>query len=70
MKKGGLEAALFGDKPTLTLPEAAAYLGVAQTTIRRYALKEIIPSSKTFGGHFRFKATDLDTFIQEQGMSS
>ena len=53
----------------LTLPQAAIYLGVAQTTMRRYALSERVLSSKTFGGHFRFLPRDLDAFIQEQGMA-
>jgi len=65
-----LGAVFDNDAKGLTLPEAAAYLGVAQTTIRRYAVKGIIYSSKTYGGHYRFAKSDLDAFIQEQGMSS
>jgi len=53
----------------LTLPQAADYLGVAQVTVRRWALGGRIASEKTLGGHFRFLAKDLDTYIQEQGMA-
>lgn len=58
-----------GPEDFLTLPQAADYLGVAQTTMRRYALGGRVPSSKTFGGHFRFLVKDLDAYIQEQGMA-
>lgn len=53
----------------LTLSQASIYLGVAQSTLRRWALGGVLDSSKTLGGHFRFIVEDLDNFIQEQGMS-
>lgn len=48
----------------LTLGEAARYLGVAQSTVRKWADGGRIETFKTPGGHRRFKREDLDRFMQ------
>jgi len=77
MSEATINAALShaGPDDFLTLPQAAAYLDVSQTTMRRYATADEsdprrVPSSKTGGGHFRFQVKDLDSYIQEQEMAS
>jgi excisionase family DNA binding protein len=47
----------------LTLGQAAAYLGVAQSTIRKWADQGKLPTFKTPGKHRRFKRADLDDFL-------
>lgn len=48
----------------LTLGEAAKYLGVAQSTVRKWADTGRVETFKTPGGHRRFKRDDLDRFMQ------
>jgi excisionase family DNA binding protein len=48
----------------LTLGEAARYLGVAQSTVRKWADMGRIETFKTPGGHRRFRRGDLDVFMQ------
>ena len=48
----------------LTLGEAARYLGVAQSTVRKWADMGRIETFKTPGGHRRFRREDLDHFMQ------
>lgn len=47
----------------LTLGEAARYLGVAQSTVRKWADMGRIETFKTPGGHRRFRREDLDEFM-------
>ena len=47
----------------LTLGEAARYLGVAQSTIRKWSDGGRLPAFYTPGGHRRFRRTDLDAFV-------
>ena len=47
----------------LTLGQAARYLGVAQSTIRKWTDLERLPAFKTPGGHRRYRRRDLDTFL-------
>ena len=47
----------------LTLGEAARYLGVAQSTIRKWSDSGRLRAFYTPGGHRRFRRTDLDTFV-------
>lgn len=48
----------------LTLGEAARYLGVAQSTVRKWADMGRLETFKTPGGHRRFRRDDLDRFMQ------
>jgi excisionase family DNA binding protein len=47
----------------LTLGEAARYLGVAQSTVRKWADQGRLETFKTPGGHRRFRREDLDRFM-------
>ncbi len=47
----------------LTLGQAATYLGVAQSTIRKWSDGGRLPAFYTPGGHRRFRQGDLDTFL-------
>ena len=47
----------------LTLGQAAKYLGVAQSTIRKWSDGGRLPAFYTPGGHRRFRRGDLDRFL-------
>src|SRR5215210_3073427 len=47
----------------LTLGQAANYLGVAQSTIRKWSDSGRLPAFYTPGGHRRFRRSDLDAFL-------
>ena len=47
----------------LTLGQAAKYLGVAQSTIRKWSDGGRLPAFYTPGGHRRFRRGDLDQFL-------
>jgi excisionase family DNA binding protein len=47
----------------LTLGQAARYLGVAQSTIRKWSDQGRLPAFYTPGGHRRYKQRDLDSFV-------
>ena len=47
----------------LTLGQAAKYLGVAQSTIRKWSDTGRLPAFYTPGGHRRFRRSDLDQFL-------
>jgi excisionase family DNA binding protein len=47
----------------LTLGQAARYLGVAQSTIRKWSDSGRLPAFYTPGGHRRFRRGDLDQFL-------
>ncbi len=49
----------------LTLGQAARYLGVAQSTIRKWSDSGRLPAFYTPGGHRRFRKGDLDQFLGE-----
>jgi excisionase family DNA binding protein len=51
----------------LTLGEAAKYLGVAQSTIRRWADEGRVRAFYTPGRHRRFRLADLDDLIETSG---
>jgi excisionase family DNA binding protein len=53
--EGGLE--------WLTLGQAATYLGVAQSTVRKWSDSGRLPAFYTPGGHRRFRRGDLDSFL-------
>lgn len=48
----------------LTLGRAADYLGVAQSTIRKWCDAGRVPAFTTPGGHRRFRKGDLDAFLE------
>ncbi|HEX5469844.1 MAG TPA: response regulator [Gaiellaceae bacterium] len=47
----------------MTLGQAATYLGVAQSTIRKWSDGGRLPAFYTPGGHRRFRRADLDSFL-------
>jgi len=51
----------------LTLGQAAKYLGVAQSTIRKWSDGGRLPAFYTPGGHRRYRRADLDTFLERSG---
>jgi excisionase family DNA binding protein len=55
------------DPEWLTLGQAAKYLGVAQSTIRKWSDQDQLPAFYTPGGHRRFKRRDLETFVARSG---
>jgi excisionase family DNA binding protein len=62
--RGGIGRRAPGADPDwLTLGQAAKYLGVAQSTIRKWSDQGLVPAFYTPGGHRRFRRRDLDTFL-------
>ena len=51
----------------LTLGQAAKYLGVAQSTIRKWSDQGRVPAFYTPGGHRRYRRGDLETFLERSG---
>jgi excisionase family DNA binding protein len=51
----------------LTLGQAARYLGVAQSTIRKWSDSGRIRVYKTPGRHRRYRRDDLDAFLERSG---
>src|ERR671925_1809284 len=60
-RRGGRPAG--GGLDWLTLGQAAEYLGVAQSTIRKWSDTGRLPAFYTPGGHRRFRRGDLDAFL-------
>jgi excisionase family DNA binding protein len=56
-----------GDLDWLTLGQAAKYLGVAQSTLRKWTDSGRVPAFKTPGGHRRYRRRDLDSFLEHSG---
>jgi excisionase family DNA binding protein len=56
-----------GELDWLTLGQAAKYLGVAQSTIRKWTDSGRVPAFKTPGGHRRYRQRDLDSFLEHSG---
>jgi excisionase family DNA binding protein len=56
-----------GDPDWLTLGQAAKYLGVAQSTIRKWSDQGRVPAFYTPGGHRRYRRPDLDNFLNRSG---
>jgi excisionase family DNA binding protein len=55
------------DPDWLTLGQAAKYLGVAQSTIRKWSDQGRVPAFYTPGGHRRYRRPDLDSFLNRSG---
>jgi excisionase family DNA binding protein len=51
----------------LTLGQAAKFLGVAQSTIRKWSDGGRVPAFYTPGGHRRYRRGDLETFLERSG---
>ncbi|MBA3347090.1 MAG: response regulator [Actinobacteria bacterium] len=51
----------------LTLGQAAKYLGVAQSTMRKWSDVGRVSAFYTPGGHRRYKLADLDQFLGQSG---
>jgi excisionase family DNA binding protein len=56
-----------GEPDWLTLGQAAKYLGVAQSTIRKWSDQGRVPAFYTPGGHRRYRRRDLDSFLERSG---
>ena len=56
-----------GDNDWLTLGQAAKFLGVAQSTIRKWSDVGRVPAFYTPGGHRRYKRADLEAFLERSG---
>jgi excisionase family DNA binding protein len=54
----------------LTLGQAARYLGVAQSTIRKWSDQGRLPAFYTPGGHRRYRRRDLDSFVSGSGTAA
>ena len=60
-----------GNEPDwLTLGQAARYLGVAQSTIRKWSDDGRVAAFYTPGGHRRYRRADLDEFLERSGPAS
>ncbi|HJQ75567.1 MAG TPA: helix-turn-helix domain-containing protein, partial [Gaiellaceae bacterium] len=55
------------DPEWLTLGQAARFLGVAQSTIRKWSDQGRVPAFYTPGGHRRFRRGDLEAFLARSG---
>jgi excisionase family DNA binding protein len=51
----------------LTLGQAARFLGVAQSTIRKWSDQGRVPAFYTPGGHRRYRRRDLESFLERSG---
>ena len=51
----------------MTLGQAAKFLGVAQSTLRKWSDHGRIPTFVTPGGHRRYRRADLETFLVRSG---
>ena len=51
----------------MTLGQAAKFLGVAQSTIRKWSDHGRVPTFYTPGGHRRYRRGDLETFLVRSG---
>jgi excisionase family DNA binding protein len=66
-QRSGPAAPARGGADWLTLGEAAKYLGVAQSTIRKWCDSGRLPAFYTPGGHRRLRRSDLDAFLGASG---
>ena len=68
MATGGGRRRTGGGQPEwLTLGQAATYVGVAQSTMRKWTDSGRVSSFKTPGGHRRYRRNDLDQFLEGSG---
>lgn len=62
-ESAGAGRAADGGREWLTLGQAAAFLGAAQSTVRKWADGGRLPTFYTPGGHRRFRRADLEAFL-------
>jgi excisionase family DNA binding protein len=60
----------LGETDWLTLGQAARYLGVAQSTIRKWSDSGRVRAFKTPGRHRRYRRDDLDAFLRRSAPES
>ena len=58
------------DGAWLTLGQAAKYLGISESTLRKWADAGRLPAFSTPGGHRRFRTGDLDVFLDDARVDS
>jgi excisionase family DNA binding protein len=67
-REGSNTRRVAGTEPDwMTLGQAAKYLGVAQSTIRKWSDQGRLPAFYTPGGHRRYRRSDLETFLERSG---
>ncbi|MEZ6092669.1 MAG: excisionase family DNA-binding protein [Pirellulaceae bacterium] len=54
----------------LTCQQASKLIGVSRSTIQRYCDEGLLKQHRTAGGHRRIKATDIDEFLRESGLTA
>ncbi|HSP73724.1 MAG TPA: response regulator [Gaiellaceae bacterium] len=64
---GGSRRAPASEPDWLTLGQAAKFLGVAQSTIRKWSDQGRVPAFYTPGGHRRYRRGDLEQFLERSG---
>ncbi len=67
MSYSGSRRAPTSEPDWLTLGQAAKFLGVAQSTIRKWSDQGRVPAFYTPGGHRRYRRHDLETFLDRSG---
>ena len=68
--RSGARPAPANEADWLTLGQAATFLGVAQSTIRKWSDHGRVPAFYTPGGHRRYRRGDLETFLARSGPST
>src|SRR3954453_23673078 len=58
------------DSEWLTLGQAARFLGVAQSTVRKWSDSGRVPAFYTPGGHRRYRRADLETLLERSAPGS
>lgn len=66
-RASGRRQAPAGEPDWLTLGQAAKFLGVAQSTIRKWSDQGRVPAFYTPGGHRRYRRGDLELFLERSG---
>src|SRR5438093_2482855 len=66
-RSGPSRRAPVSEPDWLTLGQAAKFLGVAQSTIRKWSDLGRVPAFYTPGGHRRYRRGDLEAFIDRSG---
>ena len=63
----GIRGTAAAQPEWLTLGQAAKYLGVAQSTMRKWSDVGRVSAFYTPGGHRRYRRSDLDQFLDRSG---
>ncbi|HEY3921523.1 MAG TPA: response regulator [Gaiellaceae bacterium] len=66
-RNAGARRPTSGEPEWLTLGQAAKFLGVAQSTIRKWSDQGRVPAFYTPGGHRRYRRRDLELFVDRSG---